>query len=252
MDLGLSGKRAVVTGASRGIGRAIAEALADEGCALAICARNEDGLGEAAERLRAKGVAVAASALDVGDGDALKAWVARAADELGGLDVFVSNTSAGSGQGEESWYRSFEVDLMGLVRGVEAATPHLERSDAGSVVVVGTTAAVETFRGPNSYGAVKAALLNYASALSQSLAPKGIRCNTVSPGPVYFEGGSWERIKTTTPPFYDQTLAAIPQGRMGTPEEVARVVAFVASPAASLVTGANLVADGGFTKRVDF
>lgn len=252
MDLGLKGKKAVITGASRGIGRAIAEQLADEGVDLAICARNQEGVQAAATELRRKNVGVHAQAVDVGDGEAFKAWITLAADQLGGVDIFISNTSGSAAQGEQGWYANFEVDMMGAVRGVEQLMPYLERSDAGSIVFISTTAAIETFGQPGGYGALKAALLNYMNALSQALAPKGIRCNAVSPGPTYFEGGPWAMIKERMPAFYESTMKGFPAGEFGSAEGVARVVAFLASPAASLLTGVNIVADNGYTKRVNF
>ncbi len=252
MDLGLKGRRAVITGASRGIGRRIAETLAAEGANLAICARNEAGLVEARKELERAGVKVFAKAVDVANGDALRAFIAESAESLGGIDILVSNVSASAGQGENGWRANFEVDLMGTVRVCEAALPHLAKSGIGSIVVIGTTAAVETFGAPGGYGALKAALVNYASGLAHALAKQNVRVNVVSPGPVYFEGGAWAMIENAMPPFFEATLKACPQGRMGKPEEVARAVAFLASPAASLVTGVNLVTDGGFTKRVAF
>jgi len=252
MDLGLKGKRAVITGASRGIGRSIAETLADEGANLAICARGAEGVEAARKELEKKGVRVFAKAVDVANGDALRGFIEESAQALGGIDVLVSNVSAMSGQGEASWKANFEVDLMGTVRACEAAMPHLVKSGQGSIVVIGTTAAVETFGPPGAYGALKAALVNYASNLAHAVAGKNVRVNLVSPGPVYFKGGAWEMIQKAMPPFYEQTLKACPQGRMGTPEEVARAVAFLASPAASLITAAHLITDGGFTRRVNF
>jgi NAD(P)-dependent dehydrogenase (short-subunit alcohol dehydrogenase family) len=252
MDLGLKGRRAVITGASRGIGRAIAEALAGEGANLAICARGAEGVEAAKKELEKKGVKVFAKAVDVANGDALRGFVEESAQALGGIDVLVANVSAMSGQGEAAWKANFDIDLMGTVRSCEAALPHLIKSGQGSVVVIGTTAAVETFGGPGGYGALKAALVNYASNLAHAVAGKNVRVNVVSPGPVYFEGGAWAMIQKAMPPFYEQTLKACPQGRMGTPEEVARAVTFLASPASSLITGVNLVTDGGFTKRVNF
>lgn len=252
MDLGLKGRKALVTGGSRGIGRAIAEALAAEGAAVAICARQAEGVAAAARELAAHGVPVFGEAVDVGDGAAFRQWVADAAAALGGIDVFVSNTSGGAGQGEAGWYSNFEVDMMGAVRGVEAAMPFLQASEAASVVFISTTAAVETFGQPGGYGAMKAALINYANALSQSLAPKQIRVNTVSPGPTYFEGGPWAMIERAIPQFFEATMKSEPMGRMGSAEDVARAVAFLASPAAGYITGVNLVVDGGFTRRVNF
>jgi NAD(P)-dependent dehydrogenase (short-subunit alcohol dehydrogenase family) len=252
MDLGLKGKRAVVTGASRGIGRRIAETLAAEGADLALCARNEAGVAAARKELERSGVKVFAKSVDVANAEALRAFIDESAQALGGIDILVCNVSAMSGQGEAAWRANFEVDLMGTVRACEAALPHLAKSGAGSIVVIGTTAAVETFGMPGGYGALKAALVNYASGLAHALAKQNVRVNVVSPGPVYFEGGAWAMIEKAMPPLFEATLKACPQGRMGTPEEVARAVAFLASPAASLVTGANLVTDGGFTKRVNF
>ena len=153
---------------------------------------------------------------------------------------------------EEAWQANFDVDLLGAARVVEAATPLLEASETGSVIFISSTAALEFLGVPQPYNAIKAALIAHANDLSQALAPKGIRVNTVSPGPIYFEGGSWEMIKHAMPKMYEQALGSCALGRMGTPEEVARAVTFLASPAASLITGANLVADAGFTKRVAF
>jgi NAD(P)-dependent dehydrogenase (short-subunit alcohol dehydrogenase family) len=252
MDLGLAGRKALVTAASRGIGLAIARELAAEGADVAICARGEGGLETARKDLEARGGTVFARAVDVSDGEALMGFVEEAARALGGLDVLVSNASAGSGQGEEAWRANFEVDVLGASRCVQAATPHLQESDAGSVVFIGSTAALEYLGVPQPYNAMKAALIAHASDLSQALAPRGIRVNTVSPGPIYFEGGNWQMIEQTMKGVFDATLARCPMGRMGTPEEVARAVVFLASPAASWITGANLVTDGGFTRRVAY
>lgn len=252
MDLGLSGRKAIVTAATKGIGLAIARTLADEGVDVAICARSEGGLESARKDLEGRGVKVFTRALDVGDGAALRAFVADAAEALGGLDVVVCNASAGSGRGDEAWQANLDVDVLGAVRATEAAVPHLAGSDAASVVFISSTAALEYLGVPQSYNAMKAALLAHANDLSQSLAPQGIRVNSVSPGPIFFEGGNWEMIKNAVPPIYENTLRQCAIGRMGTPEEVARAVVFLASPAASLITGANLVCDGGFTKRVAY
>ena len=251
MDLGLSGKKAIVTGSTRGIGRAIANLLADEGADLAICSRNQEEVDASIAELSAKGVKVTGAVVDVADKESYQAWIASAGEELGGIDIFVPNVSAGGGNmSEEGWQACFNVDLMGTTRGVEAAMPFLEKSDAASIVIISSTAGVETFMGPQPYNAIKGALVIHGKQLSQALAPAGIRVNCVSPGPIFIEGGAWEYIKENMSELYESTLAAIPQGRMGSAEEIANTVAFLASPASSLITGVNLVADGGFTKRV--
>ncbi len=252
MDLGLDGKKAVVTAATRGIGLAIAQELADAGVDVAICARSEGGLESAKKDLEARGVNVFTKSVDVGNGDAIRGFVTEAGAALGGLDILVCNASGGSAMGDDGWQGNFDVDLMGSARAVEAATPLLSESEAGAIVFIGSTAALEFLGVPQPYNAIKAALIAHSADLSQALASRGIRVNTVSPGPIFFEGGNWEMIKNAMPAIYDRALGQCAIGRMGTPEEVARAVTFLASPAASLITGANLVADGGFTKRVAY
>lgn len=252
MELHLKGKRAIVTGASRGIGRAIAERLAAEGAALAICARDGDGLAAAAEALGDRSPQVVASALDIRDPDDLRGFIDDAIGALGGLDILVCNPTAFGGEEDDAWRGTFETDLMGSVRSVARAREALSRSESGSVVFLGTTAAIESFAGPISYGPLKAALIVHAKELARALAPDGVRVNVVSPGPVFFPAGAWDQIREHQPAFYARTLDSCPQGRLGTPSEIANVVAFLASPAASLVTGANVIVDGGFTKRVNF
>lgn len=254
MDLGLNGRRALVTGASRGIGRAIAGALAAEGCSLAVCARGAEGLEKTAAELSANGTQVFARPVDVSDTVALKDFVSAAAEELGGLDVVVSNVSAGNTKGEDAWENSFRADLLGFAELAASAVPHLERSDIASLIAIGTTSASDTIRpsGPTPYSAVKAAVVQHASALAHSLAPKGVRVNTVSPGAVEFAGGPWEQIKEVRPEVYDEVLGKIPAGRYGTVEDVANAVTFLASPRASYCVGVNFVVDGGLLSRVQY
>ena len=251
MDLGLRGKRAIVTGATKGIGRGVIELLLAEGAEAAFCARTADEVAETVETLQRPGAAVMGEAVNVRDGEAYKAWLERTAAALGGCDIFIPGVSGGGGMdSEKNWVRNFEIDMLHTVRGCETLMPHLEKSGSGSVVIIGSTNAVETFAAPMAYNAIKAGLITYSKQLSQYVGKKSVRVNTVSPGPIYFEGGAWEMIKGTQAKFYEWAMKQFPNGRMGTVEEIARVIVFVASPAASLITGANIIADNGFTKRV--
>lgn len=252
MDLKLKGQKALITGATKGIGRAIADTLADEGCNVAICARNEGDVAAAVEALQAKGVTAFGQSVDVGDGDALKAWVEASAEALGGVDCLVSNVSGGNSPGEEGWRANFEHDVLGAVRLVEACMPHLEKSDNASITMISSTAALEKFIAAGAYNAMKAAVIQYAGALAQDVGAKGIRVNAISPGPIMIEGGSWDFIKQNMTPFYEATLADIPVGRMGTAQEVAAQIALLASPLGSFTTATNIVIDGGITKRIQF
>ena len=252
MDLQLAGGKAIITGGTKGIGRAIANTLADEGCNVAICSRNQEEVDAAVAELSSKGVTAFGQAVDVGDADALKGWVAASADALGGIDIVVSNVSGGGAQGDEAWRRHMEYDMLGAVRLVESSMEHLEASSNGNIVMISTTAALEKFMQAGPYNAVKAALIQYSGALSQDLAPKGIRVNTVSPGPIFIEGGAWDNIKQNMTPFYEATLADIPCGRMGKAEEIADQIVFLASPRWAFTTGTNIVIDGGLTKRIQF
>ena len=176
MDLGLNGRKALVTAATRGIGLAIAQTLADQGCDVAICARGAAGLETAQKDLEARGVKVFTQVVDVADGDALKEFVAAAAAALGGLDIFVSNASAGGGPGEGAWQPTFDIDVMGAVRGISAATPFLAESNAGSVVLISSTAALEYLGIPQAYNSMKAALPLYRRD-RYCKAPVGVRQN---------------------------------------------------------------------------
>lgn len=251
MDLGLKGLRAIVTGGTKGIGRAVAETLADEGCAVAVCARDAAGVAATVDALKARGVAAFGEAVDVADKAALEAWVAASAQALGGVDIVVANVSAlAVADDEEAWRAGFDVDMMHTVRTVNAALPFLEASQAASITVVSSVSGREVdFTGP-AYGAFKAALVHYAQGLAYRLAPKAIRANAVSPGNTYFPGGIWQQIETGNPDLFATALSLNPTGRMATAEEIARGVVFLASPASSFTTGTNLVIDGALTKGV--
>ncbi len=252
MDLKLKGQKALITGGTRGIGRAIADTLADEGCNVAICARNAEQVADAVAALESQGVTAFGAAVDVGDGEALKAWVTASAEALGGIDCLVSNVTGGNAPGEEGWRANFEHDVLGSVRLVEAAMPFLENSHNASIVLISSTAALEKFISAGAYNAMKAAVIQYAGALAQDVGSKGIRVNAISPGPIMIEGGSWDFIRENMTPFYEATLADIPLGRMGEASEVAAQVALLASPLGAFTTGANVVIDGGITKRIQF
>lgn len=253
MDLGLKGLNAVVTGGTKGIGRAIAETLAAEGANVSICARNAAEVDATVAALKAKGVKAHGAVVDVADGAALKAWVEAAAATFGGLDIAVANVSAlAIGQDEGSWQKEFEVDMMGTVRLVNAAMPWLEKSKAAAIVAISSVSGREVDFAAGPYGTFKAALIHYTQGLAYQLACKGIRANTVSPGNTYFPGGVWEQIKNGNPELYKQALALNPTGRMGTPQEMANGAVFLASPAASFITGTNLVIDGALTRGVQF
>lgn len=253
MDLGLKGKRAIVTGGTKGIGRRCADLFAAEGASVSICARDAAEVEATVASLREQGVEAFGQALDVADKAALEGWVGQSAARLGGIDIVVANVSAlAVDDSEEAWRKEFEVDMLHTVRTVNAALPHLERSEAGSIVIVSSVSGREVdFTGP-AYGAMKAALIHYAQRLAFQLAPKMIRANSVSPGNTYFAGGIWQWIERNNPALFQQALALNPTGRMATAEEVARGVVFLASPASSFTTGTNLVIDGALTRGVQF
>lgn len=253
MDLGLKGLSAVVTGGTKGIGRAIAETLAREGANVAVCARNADEVAAAEAALSGLGVKALGRVADVADGPALKVFVEEAAATFGGLDIVVANVSAlAIGQDEDCWRKEFETDMMGTVRLVDAAMPFLLKSKAGSIVTISSVSGREVDFAAGPYGTFKAAIIHYTQGLAYQLAGKGIRANSLSPGNTYFEGGVWQKIQTGNPALYEMALGLNPTGRMGTPQEMANAAVFLASPAASFVTGTNLVVDGALTRGVQF
>jgi 3-oxoacyl-[acyl-carrier protein] reductase len=242
MDLGLKDRKAILVGANGGIGRRVALALAAEGCHVAVCGRSQGKVDKIVGELAPSGVTVFSEALDVTDAAAVPAFVDRAAEALGGCDIFISFTSANKGEDSDAgWDAVMQADILPMRRGVAAAKPYLLKSDAGSIICMSSTGAVEEFMGVQPYNALKAAVMVYSSDLSQALAPEGVRVNCIT-----------AYIKDNMTPFYDATMAKIPMGRMTTGEELARTIVFVASPACKAMTGANIVVDGGYTKRVQF
>ena len=251
MELGLNGKRAIVSGATQGIGRAIAETLLAEGAAVSICARTADKVEATVADLGSRGT-VHGHVVDVADAEAVRAWVATSADQLGGIDVLVHNTSGKPANSIEKWSRNFHVDLMALVHSVDAAADALA-DGGGALISIGTTASVEHFAtGSNSYSALKAAVVNWTLGQAQILGPRGIRCNVVSPGPIFIDGGDWDMIRQHMAAFYESTEKAHPGGRLGSAQDVADAVVFLASERARHINGVNLTVDGGFLKRIDF
>lgn len=252
MDLGLTGRHFLITGGTRGIGRAIAEEFAREGANVSLCARTPAEVAATVKALEAKGVKSFGRVLDVGDHQALSSFTADAAQVMGRLDGVVANTSAlSSGSGIADFDAAYRIDLMHTRTLAEAAIPHLEKSDAGSIIAISSISGSEDYgyRGV-SYGTMKAALFFYVKSLARHVAAKGIRANIVSPGTTYFEGGYWDKVKKNDPAAFAETLAENPLARMAMPEEIANVVVFLSSPRASFVSGANVVADGTLTRRI--
>jgi NAD(P)-dependent dehydrogenase (short-subunit alcohol dehydrogenase family) len=250
MDLQLAGKRVLVTGGSRGIGRAIVEGFLEEGAVVGFCARDEQAVASTAGELVGRGQ-VTGSVVDVGDAEALAAWVQTSADAMGGIDVVVANVSAlAIPDTDENWQLSLNVDVMHTVRLVKAAMPFLEQSDAPSIIAISSVSGRESDFASGPSGTAKTAIVGYIHGLAFQLAEKGIRANTVSPGNTYFEGGVWQSIETGNPELYEMAVGLNPTGHMGTPADVAGPVVFLASPVASRVSGTNLVVDGALTRGI--
>jgi NAD(P)-dependent dehydrogenase (short-subunit alcohol dehydrogenase family) len=253
MDLWIKGKVAIVTGGTKGIGRAIVEAFAAEGANVAFCARNADEVASTEKAITAKGVKAKGTVLDVGDAKALRAWVDSTAKEFGGIDMAVANVSALAIPDEdENWDTSYRVDLMGTVNLCKAVIPYLEKSKVKSLVAISSVSGREADFASGPYGTFKTAIIGYMAGLSFSVAEKGIRANSVSPGNTYFPGGVWQSIEGGNPELFKFAMGLNPTGRMGTAEEIASGVVFISSPVSSRTSGANLLIDGALTRGMQF
>jgi 3-oxoacyl-[acyl-carrier protein] reductase len=246
MQIDLKGKRAVVTGGSKGIGRSIALAFAEAGAAVSICARGRPGLDKTVAEVAASGVKAHAGECDLADKGAIAAYIAKAADALGGIDILVNNASGfGAADDEAGWARSIDIDVMATVRASHAAIPFMEKAGGGAILNISSISGFGASARTAPYAAVKAALINYTMSQALMLAAKKIRVNAIAPGSIEFPGGIWDQRKTSEPKLYNAILRSIPWGRFGAPQEVANAALFLCSGAASWVTGQTLSVDGG-------
>lgn len=252
MNLELTGKVALITGASRGIGRAIAEGLATEGVKLVIAARGAETLEEARSALEAMGAEVLAVPTDVGDDASVAALVEHAQESFGRIDILISNASPlAVTEDRASWEASLNVDLMGAVRLVEAVLPTMRAERAGCILFVSSISGIEAWPMPDyGYTAAKAALNAFAKKLAVVEGANGIRTNALLPGSTEFPGGGWEMMQEQNPSIYEMARQSVPSGRLGTPEEVADAAVWLVSPRAGWVNGASLVVDGGQSKGI--
>ena len=245
MKIDLTGRRALIAGGSRGIGLAIAQSFAAAGADVAICARQTASLESAAASLKALGHRVSARSCDLSRAEDVRDWVEAAAQDIGGIDILVNNASAfGRTDDEAGWAASVQIDLMAPVRACHAALPWLERQ-GGSIIHISSISGLGASVRTPPYGAVKAAIMEYTQTQAAAFARKRIRVNCIAPGSIFFKGGTWDRFQQQNPPLYEATLAGIPSGRFGTPEEIAHVATFLVSDQASWVTGQTIAVDGG-------
>jgi 3-oxoacyl-[acyl-carrier protein] reductase len=253
MDLGLNGLRAIVTGSTAGIGRAIAQNLAKEGADVAICSRQQENVDATITAFSDYPGKVIGDAVDVTDPEGFKKWVDSVAAELGGIDIFIANVTAGSPPaGSSIWDAATNTDIQATVSCIDAALPLLKQSENGSIIYISSMAGIIATPAIPAYGAAKAAMTHYMKSLSKTLVNDGVRVNTVSPGDIITQGNVWDKVRIYKPELFEKVLKRNPRGSLGTPEEIAQVVSFIASPMASLVNGAHLVVDGCSTDHVHF
>ncbi len=242
MSFDFTGKRVVVCGGSKGIGRSVALGFAQAGARVSICARGQQALEATRAELGAGGHA---ATCDLADKAAVEGYVAAAAAALGGIDVLVNNASGFGMQDDEAgWSAGLAVDVMATVRASHAALLHLAKGK-GSIINITSISGYRPSTNSTAYAAVKALLVNYTASQALALAPQGVRVNAVAPGSILFPGGSWEEQSKSNPDYFQSIVDSIPFGRLGTPEEIADAVLFLASPAARWVTGQTLIVDGG-------
>ena len=255
MELGLNGKVAIVTGASRGIGRSIALGLAAEGCRLGICARGAERLEQTAGEVRAAGAEVLALPVDATDASALEQFVAAVGERYGQIDILVNNVGGGGKDlfaetTDEDWAGAFDLTLWPAIRASRLVVPWMERQGRGAIVMISSIFGRE-WGGRPAYNVVKAAENALAKSMARQYAATGIRVNAVAPGSIIFPGGSWQRRVDENPERLAEFVRnELPLGRFGYPEEVANVVTFLVSDAASLMIGACVNVDGGQSRSL--
>jgi 3-oxoacyl-[acyl-carrier protein] reductase len=246
MELDVKGKRVIVAGASRGIGRSIALAFAQGGARVSICARGAEALEATKKEIAATGAFAHAETCDLSSEAEIARYVPSAAAALGGIDVLVNNATAGAtGDDEAAWKESLDVDLLAAVRASRFALPFLEKGREPTIINISSGSGMNPSVRTPAYGAAKGAVIHYTRTQAAALAMKGIRVNCVAPGSIEFPGGGWERRKSEEPALYNAVLASMPAKRLGRPEEVASVVLFLASPLAIWVTAQVIGVNGG-------
>jgi 3-oxoacyl-[acyl-carrier protein] reductase len=256
MDLGLKGKVAMLTGASRGLGRAMASALAAEGVHLSLCARGAEVLEHTAAELKAAGASVITQAADVADPAAMESWTDATLKQFGAVDILINN-AGGAKLGtleqldDAGWEEAFALNFFSAVRLSRLCAAHMANRGGGVIINISSIYGREA-GGPLSYNSSKAAMISFTKALARELAPKGVRVNSVAPGSILYPGGVWENVFKSNPGFEKDFVShEFPAGRLGRPEEVAYAVVMLASPRASWITGACVPVDGAQGRSIN-